>query len=112
MMRFGILVLSLFLILVVAGSSYSGESRIELSTLSGVWEGEGTYVLPFTGIPTTVDANGILKYDSTSGILHTRFTAERFMIKYSDSGRMSYLKGSDSLKWDVWRVSKSTDDRK
>lgn len=100
--KFTVLTLVLFFVLIPFHSVNSEKNRLSLSAFDGTWQGEGTYYLPFTNLPTSIDGLGIFSYDSTSKILNTRFSAERFMIKYTDSGKMSYLPKKDSLKWDIW----------
>ena len=87
---------------VLTNNSVSEKSKLELKTLDGNWEGEGTYYLPFTSIPTDIEANAVFEYDNSKKILRTQITAERFMLKYSDSGLLAYIPKKDSLKWEIW----------
>jgi len=89
-------------ILILSISAISEKSKLDLTAFDGKWEGEGTYYLPFTSIPTSIDGTAMFKYDSARKFLRTELTAERFLFKYSDSGRMSYGKNQDSLIWDIW----------
>ena len=97
-----------FLILVLAGifvslnNSVSEKSKLDLKTFGGKWEGEGTYYLPFTSIPTSVDAKATFEYDNVKKLLRTAITAERFMLQYSDSGHLAYSPKKDSLNWEIW----------
>ncbi len=89
-------------ILVLVNNSVSEKTKLNLKTFNGNWEGEGTYYLPFTGIPTTVDATAKFEYDNVKKNLRTAITAERFMLQYSDSGLMTYNPKKDSLNWEIW----------
>lgn len=89
-------------ILVLANNSISEKSKLDLKTFDGNWSGEGTYYLPFTGIPTTVDATAKFEYDNIKKNLRTAITAERFMLQYSDSGLLVYSPKKDSLNWEIW----------
>lgn len=91
-----------FLVLVLAQNSVSEKSKLELKTFDGKWEGEGTYYLPFTKIPTSVDAQAIFEYDDQTKFLRTAITAERFLLKYSDSGKLAYGNHKDSVNWEIW----------
>ncbi len=89
-------------IFALANNSVSDKTKLDLETFDGDWEGEGTYYLPFTSIPTDIEANAVFKYDDSKKILRTQITAERFMLKYSDSGLLAYIPKKDSLKWEIW----------
>jgi hypothetical protein len=89
-------------IFVLAQNSVSDKSKLDLKTFDGNWKGEGTYYLPFTGIPTSIEASAIFEYDDINKFLRTAITAERFLLKYSDSGRLAYGKHRDSLNWEIW----------
>ncbi len=99
---FNFLVFTVFFVFVFAQNSVSEKSKLELKTFDGKWEGEGTYFLPFTGIPTSVDAKAVFEYDDQSKFLRTAITAERFLLKYSDSGKLAYGNHKDSLNWEIW----------
>jgi len=96
------LVFTVFFVFVLAENSVSEKSKLELKTFNGKWEGEGTYYLPFTSIPTSVDAKAVFEYDDQSKFLRTAITAERFLLKYSDSGKLAYGNHKDSLNWEIW----------
>jgi len=96
------LVFTVFFVFVLAENSVSEKSKLELKTFDGKWEGEGTYYLPFTSIPTSVDAKAVFEYDDQSKFLRTAITAERFLLKYSDSGKLAYGNHKDSLNWEIW----------
>ncbi|MGH8014992.1 MAG: hypothetical protein ACREBV_02250 [Candidatus Zixiibacteriota bacterium] len=87
---------------VLVHNSNSDKSKLKLESFEGNWEGEGTYYLPFTNIPTSVDAKASFEYDGANKFLRTQITAERFMLKYSDSGKLAYIPKKDSLKWEIW----------
>lgn len=89
-------------VLVFVNNSVSEKSKLDLKTFGGNWEGEGTYYLPFTSIPTSVDAKAIFKYDNVKKLLRTAITAERFMLQYSDSGVLVHSPKKDSLNWEIW----------
>ena len=89
-------------VFVLANNSNSEKAKLDLKTFAGNWAGAGTYYLPFTGIPTAIDAQAKFEYDNIKKLLRTAITAERFMLKYSDSGRLVYSPKKDSLNWEIW----------
>lgn len=97
-----LLILILLSAFALSGNSVSEKSKLDLKTFDGNWEGEGTYYLPFTGIPTSVDATAKFEYDKIKKNLRTALTAERFMLQYSDSGLLVYSPKKDSLNWEIW----------
>ncbi len=88
--------------IILANNSVSEKAKLDLAAFDGKWEGAGTYYLPFTNLPTAVDAQAAFVYDSINKFLRTQITAERFMLKYSDSGRLAYIPKKDSLIWEIW----------
>jgi len=88
--------------LIFANNSVSEKARLDLKAFAGKWEGEGTYYLPFTSIPTSLDAKASFEYDSINKLLRTAITAERFLLTYSDSGHLAYGSHKDSLNWEIW----------
>lgn len=99
---FNLLIVIIFSVFVLADNSVSEKSKLDLKTFGGNWDGEGTYYLPFTSIPTSVDAKAKFEYDSVKKLLRTAITAERFMLQYSDSGVLVYSPKKDSLNWEIW----------
>lgn len=87
---------------VLAQNSVSDKSRLDLKKFDGEWSGEGTYYLPFTGIPTSIEATALFEYNSAKKYLRTAVTAERFLLKYSDSGKLAHGRHKDSLNWEIW----------
>lgn len=96
------LILTLSTIFALIQNSVSEKSKIDLKSFEGNWEGEGTYYLPFTSIPTSVDARASFEYDYANKSLRTAVSAERFLLKYSDSGKLAYGNHHDSLNWEIW----------
>ncbi len=96
------LIIVLVSALILANNTVSEKTKLDLASFDGKWEGEGTYYLPFTGMPTSVDAQAAFEYDHINKFLRTQITGERFMLKYSDSGRLAYIPKKDSLNWEIW----------
>ena len=97
-----VLFIGIALVILLAQNSVPDKAKLKLQSFDGNWEGEGTYYLPFTSIPTSIEAQAVFRYDDTNKYLRTQITAERFMMKYSDSGRLAYIPKKDSVKWDIW----------
>lgn len=76
--------------------------------LEGSWSGKGKFVMPITGIRTSVTGEADFRYDSTSGYLRTSMKCRKFLFSYADSGYFRIDSTNDSIatrnnaSWEVW----------
>ncbi len=71
-------------------------------TLAGKWQGEGSFLMPVTGMEISVEGEADFVYDSTYGYMRTAMRGETLIFTYSDSGHLAIDPVTDSLRWDIW----------
>jgi hypothetical protein len=71
-------------------------------TLVGKWQGEGSFLMPVTGMEISLEGEANFVYDSTLGYLRTAMRGETLVFTYTDSGHLAIDPVTDSLRWDIW----------
>ena len=80
----------------------TGAGKFDLRGLDGQWEGTGSIAIAASPVSMDLDGTATFKWDSACGCLRTALSAEKFMLKYSDTGRMYHNSKTDRVSWDVW----------
>lgn len=104
-----ILIVFALLIFGILSSRSSSDDRIiviDLAKLDGDWKGSGKYLVPFTTMTASINAEAKFIYDSSGGFLRTFLTADNLLFGYSDSGHLQINPPGDSAVWDsaVWEM--------
>lgn len=76
--------------------------KFDADRLIGRWRGEGSFLMPMTGIDISVDGEADFTPDTAHGCLRTAMTGSTFMFSYSDSGHLTIDPATDSLRWEIW----------
>lgn len=92
----------IFLILLITITTISGSDQLDLKTLEGDWEGDGTFLVPGLNTLMEISGNANFEYIDEKNYLRTALTGEKFLFTYSDSGHLALDNNSDSLTWEVW----------
>ncbi len=99
-----LIVFSLLTLVMINSKSYS-ESKIiviDLAKLDGDWKGSGSYLVPFTTMTASINAEAKFIYDSSKGYLRTFMSADDLLFSYSDSGHLQINSKGDSAVWESW----------
>jgi len=96
----------LYLLFVVALifsiSMAQSNSKIDISSLEGNWEGNGKFLVPMTGVRINIAGRAEFRYDREAGYLRTAITGNKFLFSYSDSGHLFHDPLTDSISWEIW----------
>jgi hypothetical protein len=89
------------LLLLLASSAVAAD-KFDLMALQGQWEGSGAIAIAASPMSLDIDGTASFAWDSTCACLKTALQAEKFMLKYSDSGKMYHNPRTDVVSWEMW----------
>ena len=77
-------------------------TKTDIRTLEGDWEGNGEFLVPMTGMRVSIAGKANFQYNHEEGYLRTALLGDKFMFTYSDSGHLVHDVETDSISWEVW----------
>ena len=93
-----VIIIAVLLLMAVS----SAADKFELRALEGQWEGSGAIAIAASPMSLDVDGTASFTWDSTCLCLLTSLQAEKFMLKYSDSGKMYQEDQTNVVTWRLW----------
>ncbi len=96
-------VMGLLSVLAMGGFLFGEDkSDFDFMNLIGNWEGEGSFLIPKTGVSLDIEGTGVFEYDSLNNRVRTSMQGTKMLLTYADSGYLYYHPETDSVSWEVW----------